>query len=84
MNQKQDLLEITHAGERLARVLAILRQEIGKLKVEKKLDSRVRKQMERAQREYYLSEKMKAIQRELGRNEENIAQEELDEYQEED
>ncbi len=80
MNQKQELLEITHAGERLARVLGILRQEIGKLKVEKKLDSRVRKQMERAQREYYLSEKMKAIQRELGRNEENIAQEELDDY----
>ncbi|HEY7162176.1 MAG TPA: LON peptidase substrate-binding domain-containing protein, partial [Acidobacteriota bacterium] len=80
INQKQDLLEITHPGERLTRVLAILQQEIGKLKVEKKLDSRVRKQMERAQREYYLSEKMKAIQRELGRNEENIAQEEVDEY----
>jgi ATP-dependent Lon protease len=80
INQKQELLEITHPGERLTRVLAILQQEIGKLKVEKKLDSRVRKQMERAQREYYLSEKMKAIQRELGRNEENIAQEDVDEY----
>jgi ATP-dependent Lon protease len=58
----------------------MVQEEISRLKVDKKLDTRVKKQMEKAQREYYLNEKMKAIQRELGRTEEDIAQEELDVY----
>ncbi len=67
LEEKQGLLEIVSVRERLARVVAILETEVEKLQVEKRIQGRVKKQMERAQKEYYLNEKMKAIQKELGR-----------------
>lgn len=80
LQQKQDLLETIDPVERLDEVLRLLKLEMGKMKVERKIENRVRRQMEKAQKEYYLSEKMKAIQKELGRSEEAMAQEELDVY----
>lgn len=80
MERKQELLETVQPTERLQRVIDIVKGEINKLKVEKKITGRVRKQMERAQREYYLNEKMKAIQKELGQSEEGVLQLELDAY----
>jgi len=64
--EKQALLEITGAKERLERVFALMEGEIDVLEVEKRIRGRVKRQMERTQREYYLNEQMKAIQRELG------------------
>ncbi len=63
---KQKVLEITTISERLERVFAIMESEISVLQVEKKVRSRVKRQIEMTQREYYLSEQMKAIQKELG------------------
>ncbi len=63
---KQQVLEITSISERLERVFAIMESEISVLQVEKKIRSRVKRQMEKTQREYYLNEQMKAIQKELG------------------
>ena len=64
---KQDLLERTLVGERLERLLEVLRAETDKLRVDAEINGRVKGQLERAQREYYLAEKIKAIQKELGR-----------------
>ena len=80
LQQKQDLLETIDPVERLDEVLRLLKLEMGKMKVERKIENRVRRQMEKAQKEYYLGEKMKAIQKELGRSEEAMAQEEVDVY----
>ena len=66
INEKQSLLEEPDASKRLERVLGLMEGEIGVLQVEKKIRSRVKRQMEKTQREYYLNEQMKAIQRELG------------------
>ena len=63
---KQELLEIQDVGARLEKIYALMQGEMSVLKVEKKIKSRVKNQMERTQREYYLNEQMKAIQRELG------------------
>jgi len=63
---KQELLELTEVPRRLERVYALMEGEISVLQVEKKIRSRVKRQMEKTQREYYLNEQMKAIQRELG------------------
>jgi ATP-dependent Lon protease len=63
---KQEILEITSVAERLERVFALMESEISVLQVEKKIRSRVKRQMEKTQREYYLNEQMKAIQKELG------------------
>jgi ATP-dependent Lon protease len=63
---KQALLEIADAPQRLEKVLQLIEGEIGMLQVEKKIRNRVKRQMEKTQREYYLNEQMKAIQRELG------------------
>ena len=63
---KQLLLEIFNVSKRLERVLGLMEGEISVLQVEKKIRSRVKRQMEKTQREYYLNEQMKAIQRELG------------------
>jgi ATP-dependent Lon protease len=63
---KQQLLEIFNVGKRLEKVYALMEGEISVLQVEKKIRSRVKRQMEKTQREYYLNEQMKAIQRELG------------------
>jgi len=63
---KQDILEITTVSTRLERVYTLMESEISVLQVEKKIRSRVKRQMEKTQREYYLNEQMKAIQKELG------------------
>ncbi len=64
--EKQELLEIERVAERLERVYAFMEGEIGVLQVERKIRSRVKRQMEKTQREYYLNEQLKAIQKELG------------------
>ncbi|OWP51306.1 endopeptidase La [Pseudomonas nitroreducens] len=66
IEQKQEILEITELSARVEHVLAMLDAEIDLLQVEKRIRGRVKKQMERSQREYYLNEQMKAIQKELG------------------
>src|SRR6266480_4816316 len=68
--EKQNLLEIISPLERLNRIAGILEIEVDKLQVDRRIQSRVKKQMEKAQKEYYLNEKMKAIQKELGRKDE--------------
>ena len=67
---RQQLLETMNVVERLERVLALIEGEIGVLQVERKIRSRVKRQMEKTQREYYLNEQLKAIQKELGEGEE--------------
>ena len=69
VEEKQNLLEIVSPLERLTRIGSILDAELEKLQVDRRVQSRVKKQMEKAQKEYYLNEKMKAIQKELGRKE---------------
>jgi ATP-dependent Lon protease len=69
IEEKQELLEIFDPVDRLTRLADILDVEIEKLNVDRTIQGRVKRQMERAQREYYLNEKIKAIQKELGRNE---------------
>ncbi|WP_347313200.1 endopeptidase La [Defluviimonas sp. SAOS-178_SWC] len=66
VNQKQELLETLDVAERLEKVYGLMQGEMSVLQVEKKIKSRVKTQMERTQREYYLNEQMKAIQKELG------------------
>jgi ATP-dependent Lon protease len=68
--EKQQILEVTTISERLERVFTLMESEISVLQVEKKIRSRVKRQMEKTQREYYLNEQMKAIQKELGDGEE--------------
>ena len=69
VEEKQELLEIFDPVDRLTRLADLLDLEIEKLNVDRTIQGRVKRQMERAQREYYLNEKIKAIQKELGRNE---------------
>ncbi|MEP1537698.1 MAG: endopeptidase La [Paracoccaceae bacterium] len=66
VDQKQDLLETLSVSERLEKVYGLMQGEMSVLQVEKKIKTRVKSQMERTQREYYLNEQMKAIQQELG------------------
>ncbi|GAA6205505.1 endopeptidase La [Thalassotalea sp. SU-HH00458] len=68
--EKQKVLEIKNVAERLEHLMALMEGEIDLLQVEKKIRTRVKKQMEKSQREYYLNEQMKAIQKELGDDEE--------------
>jgi ATP-dependent Lon protease len=75
ISDRQQLLEILHVGKRLEKVFALMEGEISVLQVEKKIRGRVKRQMEKTQREYYLNEQMKAIQRELG--EQDDARDEL-------
>src|SRR5579871_230191 len=75
VDEKQDLLETIDPLERLNRIGDILEIELEKLNVDRNINTRVKRQMERAQKEYYLNEKLKAIQKELGRGEKS----ELDE-----
>ncbi len=70
IDERQRLLEITAPGERLDEVMGLLQAEIEVLEVEGKIRSRVKKQMERSQKEYYLNEQMRAIQKELGERDE--------------
>jgi ATP-dependent Lon protease len=67
--EKQELLEIASVGGRLERIFAHMEGEMSVLQVEKRIRSRVKRQMEKTQREYYLNEQMKAIQKELGEGE---------------
>jgi ATP-dependent Lon protease len=72
IEEKQRLLETFSPLERLKRIVALIEAEVEKLQVDKRIQGRVKKQMERAQKEYYLNEKMKAIQKELGRKDEKL------------
>ncbi|MCW2307488.1 endopeptidase La [Rhodobium gokarnense] len=67
--EKQEILSIVSVGGRLERILGLMESEISVLQVEKRIRSRVKRQMEKTQREYYLNEQMKAIQKELGDSE---------------
>ena len=78
--QKQELLEVDVVSERMEKVISFMEGEIGVLQVEKKIRSRVKRQMEKTQREYYLNEQLKAIQKELGESEEG--KDELQELEE--
>ena len=69
VEDKQNLLEIISPLDRLNRIISLLETEVDKLQVDRRVQTRVKKQMEKAQKEYYLNEKMKAIQKELGRKE---------------
>lgn len=69
VDDKQNLLEIISPLDRLNRIISLLETEVDKLQVDRRVQTRVKKQMEKAQKEYYLNEKMKAIQKELGRKE---------------
>jgi ATP-dependent Lon protease len=70
VDQKQELLETLSVSERLEKIYGLMQGEMSVLQVEKKIKTRVKSQMERTQREYYLNEQMKAIQKELGDGEE--------------
>ncbi len=69
ISQKQEILEIINTEERLNKIYSYLVSEIDSFQVEKKIKGRVKRQMEKTQKEYYLNEQMKAIQKELGENE---------------
>ncbi|MFQ5935738.1 MAG: endopeptidase La [Acidiferrobacterales bacterium] len=66
LEEKQQILEVTNMRDRLERILTVMDSEIDLLQVEKRIRGRVKRQMEKSQREYYLNEQMKAIQKELG------------------
>src|SRR5690348_1770712 len=70
LEDKQALLETTNPAERLEKILGYMRSELDILEVEKRIRSRVKKQMEKTQKEYYLNEQMRAIQKELGEKDE--------------
>ena len=78
LEQKQKILEMPGLNERLEHLLAQLETEIDILQVEKRIRGRVKRQMEKSQREYYLNEQVKAIQKELGEGEEGADLEELE------
>ncbi len=74
VHQKQELLETLAVSERLEKVYGLMQGEMSVLQVEKKIKTRVKSQMERTQREYYLNEQMKAIQKELGDGEDGAGE----------
>ncbi|MEC5396553.1 endopeptidase La [Uliginosibacterium sp. H1] len=78
LEQKQAVLELFDIGQRLEKLLAQLETELDILQVEKRIRGRVKRQMEKSQREYYLNEQVKAIQKELGEGEDGADLEELD------
>ena len=78
LEQKQQMLEVTGTAQRLENLLSQLESEIDILQVEKRIRGRVKKQMEKSQRDYYLNEQVKAIQKELGEGEEGADIEELE------
>src|ERR1043165_7021017 len=77
VEDKQGLLEIFSLSDRLARLVEVLEVELEKIQVNRPIHGRVKRQMERAQKEYYLNEKIKAIHKELGRKDEKAELEEL-------
>ena len=80
VEKKQELLEVSDVKKRLEKILEVIQGELSVLRVEKKIKTRVKNQMEKTQREYYLNEQMKAIQKELGDGPEG--QDEISELQE--
>ncbi len=78
LEQKQEVLEIFSVAERLEKLLSQMENELDILQVEKRIRGRVKRQMEKSQREYYLNEQVKAIQKELGEGEEGADLEEMD------
>src|SRR5881394_4206644 len=78
LEQKQQILEMFHVGRRLEQLLQLLETEIDIMQVEKRIRGRVKRQMEKSQREYYLNEQVKAIQKELGEGEEGADLEEME------
>jgi ATP-dependent Lon protease len=72
IEQKQELLEVASTSDRLEKIYGLMEGEIGVLQVEKRIRNRVKRQMEKTQREYYLNEQMKAIQKELGDGEDGL------------
>ncbi len=72
IEEKQELLELKTVSERLEKIYGFMEGEIGLLQVEKRVRNRVKRQMEKTQREYYLNEQMKAIQKELGEGEDGL------------
>lgn len=78
LEQKQNILETSSVAQRLEALLSQLETEIDILQVEKRIRGRVKRQMEKSQREYYLNEQVKAIQRELGEGEDGADMEELE------
>ncbi len=78
LEQKQQILEMSEVGKRLEHLLGTLEGEVDILQVEKRIRGRVKRQMEKSQREYYLNEQVKAIQKELGEGDENADLEEME------
>src|SRR5215204_1248049 len=78
LEQKQQILEMFNVGRRLEQLLQLLETEIDIMQVEKRIRGRVKRQMEKSQREYYLNEQVKAIQKELGDSEEGADLDELE------
>ena len=78
IEQKQHILETLSVGERLEKLLAQIETELDILQVEKRIRGRVKRQMEKSQREYYLNEQVKAIQKELGEGEDGADMEEIE------
>ncbi|MBZ4200605.1 MAG: endopeptidase La [Methylotenera sp.] len=78
LDEKQKVLEMISVAERLEHLLRLMEAEIDILQVEKRIRGRVKRQMEKTQREYYLNEQVKAIQKELGEQDENAEMEELE------
>ena len=78
LEQKQEILEIFDVGGRLEKLLSQLETELDILQVEKRIRGRVKRQMEKSQREYYLNEQVKAIQKELGEGEEGADLDEIE------
>jgi ATP-dependent Lon protease len=74
LNQKQELLELVELSERIEQLMAIMEAEIDLQKIDKKIKTRVKQQMEKSQREYYLNEQMKAIQKEMGELENSVSE----------
>ena len=78
LDEKQKILEMLSVAERLEHLLHLMESEIDILQVEKRIRGRVKRQMEKSQREYYLNEQVKAIQKELGEQDENAEMDELE------
>ena len=78
LEQKQEVLEIFDVPKRLEHLLGLLETELDILQVEKRIRGRVKRQMEKSQRDYYLNEQVKAIQKELGEGEDGADLEEID------
>ena len=82
LEDKEQLLELINVTERLEKVFSLMEGEIGMLQMERKIRNRVKRQMEKTQREYYLNEQMKAIQRELGDGDSGGERDEIGELEE--